>query len=502
MSERSDTALDAAFDQRRPEGAKDLAPLRGVPPNTDPYRGLGRANGARPAHGYALSPLQGANATRLREILAKARELKGLSVEESSTLLDIDEPELIEELFETARFVKDEIYGNRVVLFAPLYVSNLCRNDCTYCAFRISNREVQRKALTRHEIRSEVEALIEQGHKRLLVVSGEAYPERRGLKYIFDALDTIYSVSTPKGSIRRVNVNLAPLTLDEFRELKQHKIGTYQLFQETYHEPTYRQVHPRGPKADYAYRRATIARAFEAGIEDVGVGLLFGLYDWKAETRALLAHIHELEDRYGVGPHTISVPRIEPATGSPFSEQPPYAVSDADFRKLIAVLRLSVPYTGLILSTRETPAMRRAALSLGISQISAGSRTDPGGYSQEDGATGQFSLGDTRPLGEVVRDIVSNGYVPSFCTGCYRRGRVGKDFMDLAKPGLIKLHCLPNAVFTFAEYLHDFGDADAQREGFACIERVASDPTVPPQARERILRNLGSIAGGARDVYV
>jgi 2-iminoacetate synthase len=437
----------------------------------------------------------------VREILAAARELRGLTLEQSIQLLAVDDAELSEEICETARFVKDAIYGNRVVLFAPLYISNLCRNDCTYCAFRLSNRDVTRTALSMREIRTETEALLAQGHKRLLLVSGEAYPERRGLRYVFDALDTIYSVQTPAGNIRRVNVNVAPLTKEEFRELKTHRIGTYQMFQETYHEPTYRAVHPRGPKADFAYRLGTVARAFEAGIDDVGVGVLFGLAPWRYEVVSLLAHIASLEARFGIGPHTISFPRIEPADGSLLSEHPPHAVSDADFRRIIAVLRLSVPYTGMILSTRETPEMRREALSLGISQMSAGSRTNPGGYANP-GATGQFSLGDTRSLSDVIADIVSLGHVPSFCTGCYRRGRVGKDFMDLAKPGLIKLHCLPNAVFSFAEYLHESAPESLQAAGFGTIAGVLADESVPQRARERIGAGLARIARGERDVYV
>lgn len=420
----------------------------------------------------------------IHEILAKARELEGLTTSEALSLLDVQNPALIEEIFATARYVKDEIYGNRVVLFAPLYLSNLCRNDCVYCGFRISNRDVVRKALTMRELRDETEALIDEGHKRVLLVSGEAYPERRGLQYVFDAIDTIYSVSTPRGNIRRINVNLAPLSLDEFRELKKHKIGTYQMFQETYHEPTYRKVHPRGPKSDYHDRRAAIARAFEAGIDDVGIGVLLGLYDWRFEIAALLEHIHELEQQFGVGPHTISVPRLH--------QNPIAPVSDDDFRKIIAVLRIAVPYTGLILSTRETPDMRRDALQHGVSQISAGSRTNPGGYAHQS-STAQFELGDTRSLHEVIEDVVRLGFLPSFCTGCYRAGRTGKDFMDLAKPGLIKLHCLPNAIYSFAEYLHDFGSPELQELGFAAI-RSTDAP--------RIERELARIAEGARDVYV
>lgn len=440
--------------------------------------------------------------SRIRDILAKARALGGLAFDETLDLLRVTDGELLEAIFETARFVKNEIYGNRVVLFAPLYISNLCRNDCAYCAFRVSNRDVVRKALSTDEIRHEVEVLLAQGHKRLLMVSGEAYPERQGLRYITDALDAIYDVRTEHGNIRRVNVNIAPLSVDEFRELKAHKIGTYQMFQETYHEPTYRAMHPRGPKSDYAGRIATIGRAFEAGIDDVGVGLLFGLYDWRYEVVALLSHIRALEERYGIGPHTISVPRIEPAEGSDVSLSPPAAVSDSDFKKIIAVLRMAVPYTGMILSTRESAGMRRAALELGISQISAGSRTDPGGYGSDADATGQFSLGDTRPLADVVRDLMEHDHLPSFCTGCYRVGRVGKDFMDLAKPGMIKRHCLPNAVFTFAEYLYDFADPEFRQEGFRAIGNVMRDPSIPEGVKSRIRGRLARINSGARDVFV
>lgn len=431
-----------------------------------------------------IPPIPDADTVHVHDILAKGRELEGIGIDEALALLDVTDRDLVDEIFATARFVKDEIYGNRVVLFAPLYLSNLCRNDCVYCGFRISNRDVTRKALSMRELKNETEALIDEGHKRLLLVSGEAYPERRGLQYVFDAIDAIYSVSTPRGNIRRVNVNLAPLTLEEFRELKTHHIGTYQLFQETYHEPAYRRVHPRGPKSDFHERRAAIGRAFEAGIDDVGIGVLFGLHDWRFEVAALLTHIRELEARYGVGPHTISVPRLHRDPLSP--------VSDEDFRKIIAVLRIAVPYTGLILSTRETPEMRRDALQHGVSQISAGSRTNPGGYSAAE-SSAQFELGDHRSLHEVIEDVVRLGFLPSFCTGCYRAGRVGKDFMDLAKPGLIRLHCLPNAIFSFAEYLHDFASPELRAAGFAAIE-AAHAP--------RIEAKLDAIAGGARDVYV
>jgi 2-iminoacetate synthase len=440
------------------------------------------------------------DALRFAELLAKARELRGLAWHEAVELLSVEDPDLVHALFENARWIKHEIYGRRVVLFAPLYVSNLCRNDCAYCGFRRSNHDVVRRILTREEIRTEVEVLLAQGHKRLLLVSGESYP-REGLAFVFRALDTIYEVATGHGSIRRVNVNIAPLTVDEFRELKRHRIGTYQIFQETYHEPTYRDVHRHGMKADYEYRLKTPGRAMEGGIEDVGIGVLFGLYDWRYEVAALLQHVGALEHRYGVGPHTISVPRIEPAAGSPLSENPPAPLSDAQFLRVIAVLRLAVPWTGIIVSTRETASIRRAALELGVSQMSAGSETSPGGYSHEN-ATQQFTLGDHRPLAGVVDDLVEAGHLPSFCTGCYRKGRVGKDFMDLAKPGLIRQHCLPNGLFTFAEYLHDFGDDASRERGFALIDRLAADESIGPAGRMRIATRLDRIAHGERDVFV
>jgi 2-iminoacetate synthase len=336
----------------------------------------------------------------------------------------------------------------------------------------------------------------------VLVVAGEAYP-KEGLEYVFRSIETVYSVSTPKASIRRVNVNIAPLTVDEFRELGKHRIGTYQLFQETYHRQTYAKLHTAGLKADYDYRLEAMDRAFQGGLKDLGIGLLFGLHDWRYEILALLQHIAHLEKNFGVGPHTISVPRLEPAAGSDVSAHPPYPVTDDDFRKIIAVLRIAVPYTGIILSTRESAAMRREAFELGVSQISAGSRTNPGGYSESVHETGeQFSLGDTRPLLSVIKDIIEHNHVPSFCTGCYRLGRVGKDFMDMAKPGLIKQHCLPNAIFTFAEYLHDFADAELKEKGFALIDQMISREIGADKLKKTTLKNLERIAAGERDIYL
>jgi len=440
---------------------------------------------------------------RVREVLARAREAKGLDMEEVAALMGISDPGLLEELFQTARQVKETIYGRRLVLFAPLYVSNFCRNDCTYCAFRLRNKDVPRRALTQAEVEREVRALVRQGHKRVLLVAGESYPDE-GFDYVLRCIDTIYSVKEPpSGEIRRVNVNVAPLSLEEFRALKDRKIGTYQLFQETYHRETYRKVHLAGRKRDYDWRVTVMDRAMEAGIDDVGVGILFGLFDWRFEVLALMQHVRHLEQRFGVGPHTISVPRLEPAVGSDLSAHPPFAVPDVEFRKLVAILRLAVPYTGIILSTRETPNIRREAFALGVSQISAGSRTNPGGYTEGECApesTEQFSLGDHRSLDEVVRDVASLGYIPSFCTGCYRLGRTGADFMDLAKPGEIRLHCDPNALSTFLEYLLDYASPETRAGGEAAIEATLA--TMEGKERAVSERLLGKVREGRRDVFV
>ncbi len=433
------------------------------------------------------------------EILSKAKDLKGIDYHEVLTLLSIKDPQLTKELFDTARYVKEEIYGNRLVLFAPLYISNLCNNECLYCAFRSANSKLVRRELSRTEIDKETCALIDQGHKRILMVAGESYG-REGLDYVLNSIDTIYSSKTAKGNIRRVNVNVAPLSVEEFKRLNEHKIGTYQIFQETYHKETYKKLHIKGPKSNYQYRLEVIDRAFEAGIKDVGVGMLFGLYDWKYEILALLQHIEHLEKNFGIGPHTISIPRMEPALGSSLSYDPPYPVSDEDFKKIIAVLRLAVPYTGIILSTRENKETRRAAFELGVSQISAGSRTNPGGYTENLEDEAQFSVGDERSLMEVIKDMVSAKHIPSFCTGCYRLGRVGADFMDLAKPGLIKAHCLPNAIFTFAEYLDDFADAELKSTGFALINQLLQD--IPSEdSRQKAIKTLEDIKHGKRDIY-
>ena len=446
----------------------------------------------------ALENNQHPDPSRIREILARATEMKGLTLDEVAVLTCIQEPEMLEELYHTANRVKDTIYGKRLVLFAPLYISNLCANECLYCAFRASNKGINRHALSQEHIAREVEVLIKQGHKRILLVAGESYP-KEGLQYVLDSVKTIYSVKSEHGEIRRVNVNVAPLSLDEFKQLKSTNIGTYQIFQETYHRETYAKVHKGGKKKDYNWRVWALHRAMEAGIDDVGIGVLFGLFDYRFEILAMIQHINELEDKFGVGPHTISVPRMEPATNSDMASNPPYPVSDADFKKIVAILRLAVPYTGIIMSTRETAKMRRETFAMGVSQISAGSKTNPGGYEEEDDVSGQFSLGDHRSLDEVIRDVAAMGYIPSFCTACYRLGRTGQDFMDLAKPGDIKLHCGPNAVSSFKEYLQNFASPETVEVGNQLIQQTIGN--MSGVARQRAEKLVKRVEAGRDDVY-
>ncbi len=440
------------------------------------------------------------DSVRINSIMDKARELKGLNLEDVAHLTAIEEPSLLEKLFETARYVKETIYGKRLVLFAPLYISNFCRNDCTYCAFRASNRDIVRRALSQDEIANEVKALVMQGHKRVLLVTGEAYPDE-GISYVLKAIETIYKTKVDNGEIRRINVNIAPLNVDEFKELKKANIGTYQIFQETYHRETYAEVHPRGAKRDYDFRIMAMDRAMEAGIDDVGIGVLFGLYDWRFEVLGMMQHVNHLEDKFGVGPHTISIPRLEPALGCEITTNPPHEVSDNDFAKIIAIFRLAVPYTGMIITTRETPRIRGESFSLGISQISAGSRTNPGGYSDNpfEGVSSQFQLGDHRSLDEVIQDAASQGYIPSFCTACYRLGRTGMDFMDLAKPGEIKKHCEPNALTTFLEYILDYGSDDTRDVGEKLIAEILDN--MDDTMREFSIKQLEKVRSGKRDVY-
>jgi 2-iminoacetate synthase len=449
-----------------------------------------------------LNAARNPDSVRVREVLSKARLMEGLDAGEVAVLMELEDPALLAEMFAAARQVKNEIYGNRLVLFAPLYISNLCKNECVYCAFRARNKELIRRTLTEEEIANETRTLIDQGHKRLLLVAGESYPTEQGFGYVLKAIETIYATRSGRGEIRRVNVNIAPLTVAGFKQLKAAKIGTYQLFQETYHRGTYEAVHLSGQKRDFDWRVTAFDRAMDAGIDDVGIGVLFGLYDWKFEMLAMQQHIHHLEETFGVGPHTISVPRMEPAVGSKMAYRPPHSVSDADFKKIVAILRLAVPYTGIIMSTRENADTRRATFELGVSQISAGSRCNPGGYAElGDGHNAeQFQLGDHRSLDEVVRDVASLGYTPSFCTACYRLGRTGADFMDLAKPGLIKHHCGPNALSSCTEYLLDYATPETRRIGVKLVEHELR--TLENSVQTIAKRLVREVQADKRDVYV
>jgi len=436
---------------------------------------------------------------KINEVLNKAMLLKGLTMEDASVLLNIEDDETLKRLFKAAKTVKEKIYGKRIVLFSPLYVSNYCTNNCLYCAFRLANKEMKRRKLTVDEVVQEAASIINMGHKRILLVAGEDM-NQINLDYIEEVIRKIYELKIMKGEVRRININIAPLSVEDFKRLKTFNIGTFQSFQETYHSETYKIMHPSGLKANYEYRVETMDRAFQAGLDDIGVGVLYGLTDYRFEVLAQLAHAEYLDKTYGTGPHTISIPRIEPAAGSEIAEHPPHAVSDKDFKKIVAVLRLAVPYTGIILTTRERADFRTQVLELGVSQMSAGSKTNPGGYHEED-STEQFQVGDHRSLDEVIRELAETGYLPSFCTSCYRLGRVGKDFMDLAKPGLIQKFCQPNAILTFTEFLEDYASEETKAAGQKCIERHISEI---PEARvkEKLHKQLEKIHSGERDIYI
>jgi len=437
------------------------------------------------------------------DVIQKAKDAKGLTLRESAALLNISDEEILEQLFHTAKEVKEKIYGNRLVLFAPLYISNMCVNNCLYCAFRRDNKDLKRKTLSLDEIEEETKFLVSQGQKRILLVTGE-HPKKAEINFIGEAVEKIYSVKINNGNIRRINVNSAPLSLDDFKKLKSFKIGTYQCFQETYHYETYKIMHPSGPKSDFAWRVYAMDRALQAGIDDVGIGALFGLTDFKFETLALLEHAFYLDRTYGIGPHTISIPRIEPALNAPAAEQIPNAVNDKNFKKLVAVIRLAVPYTGMILSTRERAELRRELFTVGISQISAGSRTSPGAYKESQESLGkhdmeQFQLGDHRSLDEVVKDVCSLGYMPSFCTACYRSERTGDRFMELAKTGNIGKICVPNALSTFKEYLIDYASDDTKNTGEEFLNSEIEKAS--EQAKKKVAKMIERVEKGERDVF-
>jgi len=430
----------------------------------------------------------------VRDIIAKSRECKGLTLKETAKLLVVEDEGLLEEVFDAAKHVKNKIYGKRVVLFAPLYTSNECTNNCLYCGFRRDNKELHRKTLSLDEIVSEAKAIEAQGHKRILLICGE-YPGKTGVKHLTDAMEAVYKC----GDIRRINIEAAPMEIADYRELKNAGIGRYVIFQETYSREVYKKMHPVGKKADYDWRITAIDRAFEAGIDDVGIGALFGLNDYRFEVLGALMHIESFEKRYGVGPHTISVPRLRPALGWGL-ENIPNAVNDKDFKKIISVYRLAVPYTGIILSTRERADLRDELLDLGVSQISAGSKTSPGGYKEEEEKADQFEVNDHRSLNTVLEAICDKGYIPSFCTACYRRCRTGEAFMEYAKAGEIHEFCQPNAILTFKENLMDYGNETLKSKGNDIIRKALME-IEDMKMRLTTAEKLKLIEEGKRDIY-
>lgn len=448
-----------------------------------------------------LQSEQNPSESQIREIIAKSLEKNRLVPEETAALLNVSNPELKQLIRDGAHELKKTIYGNRIVLFAPLYVGNECINDCVYCGFRSSNKECIKATLSHEQLVQETQALESKGHKRLIMVYGE-HP-KYSPDFIAQTVQTVYDTKYGKGEIRRVNINAAPLDIEGYRIVKSVGIGTYQIFQETYHQETYKTLHPRGPKSNFLWRLYGLDRAMKAGIDDLGIGALMGLYNWKFEVMGLLYHTIHLEETFGVGPHTISFPRIEPAVGTEFTQNPPYKVSDEDFKQLIAIIRLSVPYTGMILTAREEAELRNEAIRYGISQIDAGSSIGVGDYSAKDEESrkkSQFVLGDTRSLDDVIYELAQEGYIPSFCTSCYRAGRTGEHFMEFAIPGFVKRFCTPNALLTFAEYLYDYASKRTQQIGFELIDREL-EKIEDENMKQAVKSKLEQMKEGKRDLY-
>lgn len=437
------------------------------------------------------------NRPLLEDILEKAAQFRGLSYKEAAVLLECELEDVKSRIYSLAETIKKKFYGNRIVMFAPLYLSNYCINECRYCPYHGSNKHIARKQLSQEDIIKEVIALQDMGHKRLALETGED-PEHCPIEYVLESIKTIYSIKHKNGAIRRVNVNIAATTVENYRKLKEAGIGTYILFQETYHKPTYEYLHPKGPKHNYAYHTEAMDRAMEAGIDDVGLGVLFGLNLYKYDFVGLLMHAQHLEDAMGVGPHTISVPRIRPADDVNLNEYS-NAVPDEIFEKIVAILRIAVPYTGIIMSTRESEKTRARCLKLGVSQISGGSSTSVGGYvEKEKENTAQFEVNDTRTLDEIVNWLIRLGYIPSFCTACYREGRTGDRFMRLVKSGAIANVCQPNALMTLKEYLEDYASEDTKARGEKMIadevERLQN-----PDVKRIVKEHLSELNQGKRD---
>ncbi len=440
------------------------------------------------------------DAEKVRAIIKKSLAKNRLNLEETAVLINATDPELVEEIKEGARQLKKNVYGNRIVLFAPLYVGNLCTNNCEYCGFRTSNKDQKRTTLGHDELVEEVEMLEDNGHKRLILVYGE-HPKYNP-DFIAESVRTVYEVKKGNGEIRRVNINAAPMEIEGFRIVKEAGIGTYQVFQETYHRDAYAKYHTSGMKRNYDYRITALDRAQEAGIDDVGIGALFGLYDWRFEALALVRHVNHFEAVYNVGPHTISFPRIKQASNVKLDER--YIVSDDDFTKLVAILRLAVPYTGLILTAREPAHIREEVLKYGVSQIDAGTKIEIKAYSgkkdDQDLNAEQFEINDDRSLNEVINELIDTGYIPSFCTACYRLGRTGEHFMEFSVPGFIKRYCTPNALLTLAEYLEDYAPVNTKTNGYKLIEKSLHDYE-DEQFKDKLVERLQKVKTGERDLY-
>ncbi|MCX6240638.1 MAG: [FeFe] hydrogenase H-cluster radical SAM maturase HydG [Bacteroidetes bacterium] len=460
-------------------------------PFLDPDEIRGFINNARPSK------------ERVREIIAKSLDKQRLTLEETASLIQASDPELIEEIKQGAKILKDTIYGQRIVLFAPLYVGNLCINTCAYCGFKSTNKAIRRVTLTKDDLVAQVKALEDAGQKRLILVYGE-HP-KYDAKFIAETVGIVYSVRSGPGEIRRVNINAAPMDIDGFRIVKDAKIGTYQIFQETYHEETYAKVHLQGIKRNFEWRLTALDRAQEAGIDDVGIGALFGLYDWRFDLLGLLRHANHFEAVYNVGPHTISFPRIQYA--SQLNIDKSHLVSDADFTRLVAILRLAVPYTGLILTARETAAIRDEIMQFGVSQIDGGTNIEMGGYANKEHAETQdidleqFQINDNRSLNEIIDELLQHDYIPSFCTSCYRKGRTGEHFMEFSVPGFIKRYCQPNALLTLAEYLEDYAPEDTREKGYILIRKKLNE-IGQDSFRQDLIKKLEQIKEGKRDVYL
>ncbi|MDK0695608.1 [FeFe] hydrogenase H-cluster radical SAM maturase HydG [Clostridium perfringens] len=436
----------------------------------------------------------------VKEIIEKSKSAEGLTPEETAVLLNLEDKELIEEMFKAARQVKEKLYGKRLVVFAPLYVSNYCVNNCTYCGYKHCNDELKRKKLNKEQLIEEVKVLESLGHKRIALEAGED-PVNAPLDYILDCIKSIYSIKFDNGSIRRINVNIAATTVENYKRLKDAEIGTYILFQETYHKPTYERLHVSGPKHNYNYHTTAMHRAREAGIDDIGMGVLYGLYDYKYETLAMLMHAMDLEETTGVGPHTLSVPRIRPAENVSL-ENYPYLVDDEDFKKIVAILRLAVPYAGLILSTREEPGLRDEIIALGVSQVSTGSCTGVGGYSEaysDPEEKPQFEVGDHRSPVEMIESLMEAGYIPSYCTACYREGRTGERFMDIVKSGELYKICEANALITLKEFIDDYG-TDRTREIGDKLIKKSIDEIDNESFRKSVEEKINKISNGTRDL--